>query len=255
MARWKEAALPDMAVRLKWAAGVSVLAALAASWAAGEVKFGASLALGAGFWVLASTVADIVEHVRVPGAGLFSRLAWQRLRQQPRAVVGMWTAHAGVAVFIFGVTMVSAWQVERDVTLAPGQSVEVQGLSFTFRGVAEREGPNFDAVRGTIEVAREGKVFTTLRPEKRVYRVQKNPMTEASIRTRLSGDIYVSLGEPTTQQLDGPWIVRIYLKPFVAWIWGGCVVMALGGLLAASDRRYRAKLARRDVPAGGAVAT
>jgi cytochrome c-type biogenesis protein CcmF len=229
---------------------VTVLASLGTGWMTGKVSLGSSLALGAAFWIVASTITDIVEHIRVPGAGL----SWQRLRQQPRAVAGMWAAHLGMAVFIFGVTMVSVWQVERDVALAPGQSTEVNGMAFTFRGVREREGPNFDAVRGTIEVARGGQVFATLHPEKRVYRVQKNPMTEAAIRSRLSGDVYVSLGEPTTDRFDGPWIVRIYLKPFVGWIWGGCVVMALGGLLAASDRRYRAaKKATRESAVGAAA--
>jgi cytochrome c-type biogenesis protein CcmF len=166
----------------------------------------------------------------------------------------MWLAHSGVAVFIVGVTMVSSYQVERDLTLEPGKSAEIDGMAFTFKGVVERPGPNYDAILGTIEVARDGKTIATLQPEKRIYRVHKNPMTEAAIRTRLSGDLYISLGEPVTQNAAGAWVIRIYLKPFVSWIWGGCVVMALGGLLAASDRRYRAKAARREEAARVATA-
>jgi cytochrome c-type biogenesis protein CcmF len=244
LARWKEATLPDLATRLKWAAAVAVIAALASGWLAGHIGLVSTLALAMAWWIIASTATDIALHVRVPGAGLGA--AWNRLRQQPRAVAGMWLAHTGVAVFIIGVTMVSAFQVERDVTLEPGKSVEVDGMAFTFKGVVERPGPNYDAIRGTVEVARDGRTIATMQPEKRVYRVNKNPMTEAAIRTRLSGDVYISLGEPVTQDIAGAWVIRIYLKPFVGWIWGGCVIMALGGLLAASDRRYRARAVRTE---------
>jgi cytochrome c-type biogenesis protein CcmF len=107
-------------------------------------------------------------------------------------------------------------------------------------------------VQGWIEVTRDGRKLTDLYPEKRVYRVQTMPMTEAGIRSRLTGDLYVSLGEPVD---GGAWIVRVYVKPFVTWIWGGCALMALGGGLAASDRRYRArKTADERVPQGAAAA-
>jgi cytochrome c-type biogenesis protein CcmF len=144
-----------------------------------------------------------------------------------------------VAVFIFGVTMVRTHEIERDVKMAPGAWTEVRGLRFTLEGLRELEGPNYRAVQGTVTVSREGRTLGTMHPEKRIYRVQSMPMTEAAIRTRLTGDLYVSLGEPVD---DGKaWIVRIYVKPYVSWIWGGCALMALGGLLAALDRRYRAR--------------
>jgi cytochrome c-type biogenesis protein CcmF len=108
---------------------------------------------------------------------------------------------------------------------------------FTYRGVREAPGPNYAAAQGLVEVTRGGKPVATMRPEKRIYRVQTNPMTEAAINTGFTRDLYVSLGEPVGATA---WIVRVYYKPFVDWIWGGCVLMALGGLLAASDRRYRA---------------
>jgi cytochrome c-type biogenesis protein CcmF len=135
--------------------------------------------------------------------------------------------------------MVKSYEVESDVKMNVGDTTTVAGTVFTFRGVREITGPNYRGVRGWIEASRGDRKVADLLPEKRVYRVQQNPMTEAAIRTRLQGDLYVSLGEA----LDGnAWTVRIYVKPFVDWIWGGCLLMALGGFVAASDRRYRARL-------------
>jgi cytochrome c-type biogenesis protein CcmF len=141
--------------------------------------------------------------------------------------------------------MVKTYEVERDVKMDLGDTTEVAGHVFTFRGVREVQGPNYVAAQGLVEVTRNGNPVVTMRPEKRVYRVQQNPMTEADIDTGFTRDLYVSLGEPV-----GPsaWIVRVYFKPFVDWIWGGCVLMALGGMLAASDRRYRAT--RRETAPG-----
>jgi cytochrome c-type biogenesis protein CcmF len=107
--------------------------------------------------------------------------------------------------------------------------------------VTDLQGPNYIAAQGLVEVTRDGKAVATMRPEKRIYRVQQNPMTEAAIDTGITRDLYVSLGEAVEGKA---WIVRVYYKPFVDWIWGGCLLMALGGLLAASDRRYR--VARRE---------
>ena len=122
-----------------------------------------------------------------------------------------------------------------------GDSTTVRDVTFTFKGVSEVQGPNYVAARGSIEVSRDGRVLREMNPEKRMYRVQTNPMTEAAIATGLTGDLYVSLGEPV-EGSNGAWIVRVYVKPFVDWIWGGCLLIAFGGLLAASDRRYRAKV-------------
>jgi cytochrome c-type biogenesis protein CcmF len=112
--------------------------------------------------------------------------------------------------------------------------------------VRDARGPNYVAARGTVSVLRDGVPAFTLHPEKRTYSAQESQMTEASIHTGLTRDLYVSLGEPVGASA---WTVRIYYKPFVIWIWGGCVVMALGGLLAASDRRYRTAVRRRESPA------
>jgi len=236
MARWKEAELPALAVRLRWAAGAAVLASLLTGWLAGEIRPVASLGLMMAYWIFATVVTDLWERIRPNGMGL--ALAARKLHQLPRALAGMMVAHLGVAVFCFGVVMVKAYEVERDVQMNVGDSTTVNGYTFTFRGVKELQGPNYQSVQGQMEVTRGGKKLADLHPEKRVYRVQQNPMTEADIDAGVTRDLYVSLGEPVE---SGAWIVRVYVKPFINWIWGGCLLMALGGLLAVSDRRYRRK--------------
>jgi cytochrome c-type biogenesis protein CcmF len=163
-----------------------------------------------------------------------------RARQIPRAMVGMMVAHLGIAVFIFGVTMVKSGEVERDVKMNVGDTTEVLGYTFTFRGVQALTGPNYRASQGTVEVTRGGDKVTTMHPEKRVFPVAGATMTEAAIDTGFTRDLYVSLGEPLPG--SDAWIVRVYVKPFISWIWGGCLMMAFGGFLAATDRRYRAKV-------------
>jgi cytochrome c-type biogenesis protein CcmF len=166
----------------------------------------------------------------------------------------MTLAHLGIAAFIVGVTMVRSYEVERDVRMAPGDTTDLAGFRFTFRGATEIAGPNYRAMQGTVDVERDGKVVARMLPEKRIYRVQQNPMTEAAIHSRPARDLYVSLGEAVD---DGrAWIVRVYYKPFVTWIWGGCLLMGLGGLVAATDRRYRVPVRReREAEAAaGAVA-
>jgi cytochrome c-type biogenesis protein CcmF len=205
------------------------------------IAFGLFLA----FWVIASAAVGIKERVRHIKGGL-----WTRLAAQGRAYWGMQLAHLGIAVFIIGVTLVKGYEVERDVRMDIGDSVTVGAYSFKFEGTREVQGPNFRGARGTVEVTKNGKYIEHLYPEKRIYNVQQMPMTEAAIDSSVLGDIYVSLGEPVA---NGAWSVRVYSKPFVTWIWGGCVLMALGGLTALLDRRYRL-LARRDETVRGSQA-
>jgi len=244
LARWKAAELPDLWTRLRWALGVAVVAALLVEWSTGEIGFQATLGLAMAFWIFASVATDLIERLRDGNP-------WERAKLLPRAMFGMMVAHVGIGVFIVGVTMVKGHEVERDVKMDVGDTTEVRGYTFTFKGVGEVTGPNYVAARAIIEVSRDGRVLRTMNPEKRMYRVQTNPMTEADIDTGLTRDLYVSLGEPV-EGSKGAWIVRVYVKPFVDWIWGGCLLMALGGLLAATDRRYRAKV-RSEQGASSAV--
>ncbi len=245
LARWKEASLPELAVRLKWALGVSLITALLLPFVMGRwtplVAFG--LLLGA--WIIATSAVALKYRLSRHDGNL-----WTRLGAQPRAYYGMLLAHCGVAVFIIGVTLVKGYETERDVRMAVGDSVTVGSYTFRFDGAREITGPNYRGSRGAIDVSRDGRHVRVLHPEKRVYHVQQMPMTEAAIDTGFFGDIYVSLGEPVS---GGAWSVRVYHKPFVTWIWGGCIIMALGGLLALCDRRYRVPARRSEaiVPGGG----
>jgi cytochrome c-type biogenesis protein CcmF len=152
----------------------------------------------------------------------------------------MIVAHLGIAVFIVGVTMVKGYGIEQNLTMTKGQVASVGGYDFTFQGVTPVNGPNYSGMAGAMEMRRNGTLLGTLRPEKRIYNATGMPMTEAAIDTGFTGDRYVSLGEPVSDRgIDGAWALRIYIKPFVDWIWGGCFMMALGGFIAMSDRRYR----------------
>jgi cytochrome c-type biogenesis protein CcmF len=236
MARWKETSVPDLASRLKWAVGVTVVMALLTGWLAGSIHLLASLGLLMAYWIVSSVATDLWERVQPEGKG-FAEIR-RKMRQIPRALAGMMVAHIGVAMFCFGVTMVKTYEVESDVKMSVGDSTTVRGYAFTFKGVKQIQGPNYDATRADIEISRNGSKITDLSPEKRIYRVQQNPMTEAAIHPGLTGDLYVSMGEEVE---GGAWIVRVYVKPFIDWIWGGCMIMALGGFLAVTDRRYRRK--------------
>jgi cytochrome c-type biogenesis protein CcmF len=252
MARWKSAELPDLARRLRWAFGVAIAAAVASAWLAGEVSLVGTLGLLMAFWIVGALATHLWEQLRPTG----SRWADvpHRLGLIPRAQYGMLLAHLGVAVFCFGVAMVKTHEVERDVKMEVGDSTTVRGNTFTFRGAREIQGPNYVAMQGQIDVTVDGRKVNELRPEKRIYRVQQNPMTEAAIDTGFTRDLYVALGE----SVDGgsAWIVRVYVKPFIDWIWGGAFMMALGGLLAATDRRYRArKRSEVELPAHVGAAT
>jgi cytochrome c-type biogenesis protein CcmF len=233
LARWKKASLPDLASRLRWALAAAVVTALALPFAMG--RWGVMVALGVllAAWVAASGFVQLYEKVRNAAGGVS---AWTRLKSVPRATYGMLLAHFGVAVFVVGVTLVKGYESEKDVRMEPGDTVELGGYTFRFDGVRDVQGPNYVAGRAQIAVTRNGSVVTTLYPEKRIYRVQNQPMTEAAIDTGFTRDLYLSLGDSVGATA---WIVRVQHKPFIDWIWGGCLLMALGGALAASDRRYR----------------
>jgi cytochrome c-type biogenesis protein CcmF len=145
-------------------------------------------------------------------------------------------AHVGVGIFILGVAFTNAFSSDRDVRMGPGQSETLAGYRFEFDGVRELPGPNYRAERATLRVFKDGEPVATLHPEKRLYPIQSQPMTEAAIDAGFTRDLYVALGEHLG---DGSWALRLYYKPLIRWIWLGPLLMALGGLLAASDRRYR----------------
>jgi len=235
LARWRRGELPRVGRRLRWAAVASLMVGggllLALRNPSALTGVGLTLAL----WCLASalvSLADKLRHTR-------QRLGWrQALRQLPAGYCGMLLAHAGVGVFIVGVTLVNSQESVRELPMRPGDTVTVDGYAFRFDGVAPAVGPNYEALHGVLSVSRHGKRVTTLTTERRIYRSQDMPTTEAAIDTGFARDLYVAIGEAAGEKT---WAVRIYVKPFVKWIWAGCALMALGGLVAASDRRYRVR--------------
>jgi cytochrome c-type biogenesis protein CcmF len=247
LARWKDDEPGALAKRLRWAAVAAVLAALATGALAGRISAAATGGLLMAFWIVASLAADLKQRL-LPRGGTWGQVG-VRARQLPRAMVGMFVAHLGVAAFAFGVTMVKTYEVERDVQMNAGDRTTLGRYTFRMHGVKEVQGPNYVAAQATIDVLKGGDVITTLHPEKRVYRVQQNPMTEAGVSSNVVRDLYISMGEALP---DGSWVVRVQVKPFIAWIWIGCLVMMAGGILAATDRRYRAAKTAR-VPAAAAA--
>jgi cytochrome c-type biogenesis protein CcmF len=248
LSKWKHDDAGALAQRLWPAAVVAVVAALLVGWMAGRIGLATTGGLTMAFWIVASLGTDLKHRLLPAGARLSQML--HRARQIPLALWGMMAAHLGVAVFSFGVAMVNTYQAERDVKMGPGDSTTLGGYTFRMTELKQRQGANFVAMRGTVEVTQDGKPLATLHPEKRIYRVQQNPMTESGVHSNLWRDLYISMGE---QLPSGEWIVRVQVKPFIVWIWGGCLMMMAGGVLAISDRRYRVRqiaVSRTDTRAG-----
>ncbi len=199
-------------------------------------------------WVLGCQLWDVQVKTR------HASTRWAGLKRLKPSYWGMQLAHAGLIVTVLGISLTSHLSVERDVPLKSGQSLEVAGYRFIFEGVDSHTGPNYTAYRGTVTVVDDHELITTLHPEKRTYVVQGRPMTEAAIDGNLFRDLYVALGEPLQSgDTTAGWAVRVYVKPFVRWLWLGALMMAAGGALSLSDRRYR--FARSVNPASASVQT
>ncbi len=251
IARWKQASLPDLLTQLKWAAAVAGVCAVALPYVLGKWTPLVALGILMASWIMASGVAGLVSRLR--SLAQTSGTPWYRnYASLTRGYMGMLIAHFGVGVFIIGVTCVRGFETEKDVRMNLGETVEVGGYRFKLAKLENHPGPNYDAVRATVEVQKDGKPPQMMYPEKRFYPVQQMAMTEAAIDTGFTRDLYVSLGEAVSKQ---SWVVRIYHKPFVDWIWGGAFLMALGGVIAVTDRRYRlASKAKRAQMQGATVA-
>ena len=240
ISRWRNATLPDLVARLKWAFGIAVTVGVVVPFLMGKwtplVASGMLLAT----WIVAACVTAIVHRFQsTPAVGFVAKLT-----ANSPSYYGMHIAHVGVAVFVVGITLVKGYESERDVRLAPGQSATERGYEFKFVSISEKPGPNYRAIVGRFDILRDGKVIDVMYPEKRAYVTSGQTMTEAAIHAGFTGDLYVSLGEPVENTSDGAWGVRIYVKPFIDWIWFGCLIMALGGILAIADKRYRLKTLR-----------
>ena len=231
MMRWKQ----DKPMRLFKALGVlfviSIIVGSSLPLLFSRYEFGAAIGLMLATWIVLTTL----QGVRLRLANKDYSL--QSFMSVPRGFYGMSIAHIGVAVFIVGITLTSIYSEEKDVRMVPGEQFVLGGYSFEFKGARSIPGPNYLAQKGHLTVSKDNQVVATLYPEKRVYRVQRSPMTEAAIDAGITRDLFIALGEP--RGADGAWSLRLYVKPFIRWIWLGTIIMALGGLLAATDRRYR----------------
>ena len=193
----------------------------------GVLNIAAGLGLAGAMWIAITTLKSLYQRIKTSS-------------HLPLSFLGMIMAHLGMAVFVAGVTMVMSYHQEKDVRLEPGSTYELSGYEFKFLGMKEVEGPNYSAQQGHLEVSKQGEKVADLYPQKRVYVAMGNPMpmTEASVDTNLIRDLYAAMGEPLGEKA---WSLRLYYKPMISWIWLGCLLMTVGGILAVSDRRYRQK--------------
>ncbi|TNF87210.1 MAG: heme lyase CcmF/NrfE family subunit [Gammaproteobacteria bacterium] len=219
---WKRTPGGRLVRNLGWVAGLSLVLGVGLPLVlADAVNWQVLVTLVLAFWIIGSHGADLVRRVRKGSL--------------PLAYLGMQTAHLGFAVTLIGVAVTSVFSVERDLRMAPGETMEAGSLSVRFVGVGRANGPNFLSDQGEFVIEEDGRRYT-LRPEKRNYLARQSVMTEAAIDPGLFRDVYISLGEPLE---EGAWAVRVQVKPFVRWIWLGSLLMAFGGILAVLDSRYR----------------
>jgi cytochrome c-type biogenesis protein CcmF len=230
--RWKNDSVAGLIKKLRPVAIISVLLGCTAPLLAGEWSALVALGLTLVFWIVLGSVVQIYRQLK-------DTVNW---KSTPISFWGMHVAHIGIAVFVVGVTMVKGYETEKDVRMGVGDIVAVGGYTFRLTGIHTEPGPNYKADVGDVELIRNGQVLKTMHPEKRTYFSSTMPMTEAAIDSTIVRDVYVSLGERLEDSASPAWAMRVYYKPFVSWIWVGCLLMALGGGMAALDRRYRKKV-------------
>jgi len=232
IARWKQAKLPELASRLRIAFALSVITAILLPFVIGGWKWRASLGLLLAVWIVITSLQNIFSRIRTaPGDS-----SWlNRLTSPPRSFYGMHLAHIGVAVFIAGVTVVTSYQTEKDVSMQIGDTVAAGGYEFRLDNLSRLRGPNYEAMRADVQVTRGGEFIAIMHPEKRAFTTAQNVTSETAIDRSIWRDLYLSLGD---QLEGGGWTVRVYHKPLVNWIWGGALLMAIGGAFAVTDRRY-----------------
>ncbi|MBV1881402.1 MAG: heme lyase CcmF/NrfE family subunit [Pseudomonadales bacterium] len=232
LVRWKRHGVQALLKPMwKWMAIAIAFGVIAPLFLVGDYQVSVSIALVLVAWVVLNSLADMVKKMSSSRRGL-----WHGYQRLTRSYRGMVLAHIGMAVAVAGIAVTSLYSEERDVRLATDETVSVGGYEFKFKGITSVAGPNYQAQRGHFTISRDGAFVAELTPEKRAYHVQTSMMTEAAIDGGLFRDLYVALGESLG---DGSWAIRIYVKPLMRWVWGGALLMALGGLLAISDRRYR----------------
>ncbi len=231
LARWRQDKVSRLMGLLWLPMACSVAAGIALAFMQESFSWAALIGLTLAVWTAITAFTPIQNRLRNKPNKLSA------LADVPLSTWAMSVAHFGIAVFIVGITLTSTYTLEKDVRLAPGESLHLAGYDFLFNGVKDAEGANYDANQGSVTVTKEGKLISELKPQKRIYRASGMPMTEAGIDASITRDLFVALGEPLGDK--GAWALRIYYKPFVRWIWMGGLFMAFGGFLAVNDKRYR----------------
>ncbi len=235
LSRWKRQRASELRNQMVLAFALAMGAGLVVNFSYDEPTALALLGLVMSFWILITTVMEIKQRTDNPNKDISFT---QSLTKLTRSHWGMVLGHVGFAVCLIGITLVSNYELEKDVRVEPGDVVTIADYEILYTGVENIQGPNYIADRGVFDIFKNGNLVNHLEPEKRFYIVQQMPMTEAGIHTTLTRDLFVAMGEPLD---DGAWAVRLYYKPFVVWIWGGAFIMCFGGILSISDRRYRIK--------------
>ncbi|GAD78904.1 heme lyase CcmF/NrfE family subunit [Vibrio ezurae] len=230
--RWKRDSIKNFAKPLLVSGAISLSLAAIMVWLLSERFTGlAFLGWVMALWIVCLHVFEL--HQRVTHRHSFA----QGLTKLPRSHWAMMSAHIGLAVSVIGIAMVQNYSIERDVRLAPGENFNIEGYNFHFENLRDNDGPNYDGYIADFKVTKDGKYINTLHAEKRFYTTARSMMTEAAIDAGVTRDLYIAMGEKLDDGVS--WAVRIYYKPFVRWIWAGSLLMALGGAIAISDRRYR----------------
>ena len=243
---WKRGDLAGALSRLRLALVFALAVPLATLMFAAKAPMLAVLGTALGTWLVAASIGEFAERVRLFGASPGE--TWRRAKHLPRAVYGMTIAHAGAGVVILGIVVSVTWETERLQVVQAGESVPVGGYEFTFRGVEDVKGPNYDAVRGMFDVTRDGDLVTVMTPETRIYDTSPQTTTEAAIHPTLTSDLYAVIGDPDG---SGGWAARLYHKPLVNWIWLGAILVAAGGIVSLTDRRHRVGAPRRKAGRAG----
>ena len=239
IARWKQAKLPELAVRLRWAFVISLISGVAIPFFIGGWQWRASLGILLSIWIVVTVLQNIWARLRI-GSGEMN--LFERIKAPSRGFYGMHLAHVGVAAFVAGITVVTSYQTEKDVRMNIGETVNAGGYEFRLENLARVTGPNYEAMRADIQVTKDGAFVTMLNPEKRAFTAAQNVTSETAIDRSIFRDLYVSLGD---QAEGGGWTVRVYHKPLVNWIWLGALLMAIGGGIAVTDKRYALQAAKQ----------
>lgn len=241
IAKWRRVQVKELVGNLKVLLAIGIIVGIVLPLAVyRSTTVMTAVGIAAGAWAILTSLYAIGRLLskRESNTSIF-----KAMKKIPIAMYGMMLAHFGIGLFVFGVVLTSAFSDQKEVGVRLGQAVELAGYSFTLQQVKPVPGPNYQAMRGIVDVEKNGAKVVTLTPEKRIYTVQRNPMTEAAIQTGVFRDLYVALGEPISEV---EWGLRVYYRPFIQWIWIGTLFMAFGGILGAMDKRYRTQRERKE---------